>query len=128
VLAVGCPFCKSMLESTPGKDADGLVVRDVAELLWEGVQRCANPSSSQVTLPVPAYEPTPPSGRSQAHGVGVQPISEAAGEVVVSMDSLQPTAPSPSQTDTEACPIEPTSISQTPNKRKSWTPKRKVDS
>jgi Fe-S oxidoreductase len=39
VLAVGCPFCKSMLESTPGK-ADGKVaVKDVAELLWEGVQR-----------------------------------------------------------------------------------------
>jgi len=132
VLAVGCPFCKSMLESTPGKGPEALAVRDVAELLLEGVQRNAskntNPPPIQVTLPVPAYEPTPPSGRSQAHGVGVQPISEAAGEVVVSMDSLQPTAPSPSQTDTEACPIEPTSISQTPNKRKSWTPKRKVDS
>lgn len=41
VLAVGCPFCKSMLESTPGKDTDALAVRDVAELLLEGVQRSA---------------------------------------------------------------------------------------
>ena len=39
-LAVGCPFCKSMLSSTPGKsDADGIVVKDVAELLLESVQK-----------------------------------------------------------------------------------------
>ncbi len=39
-LAVGCPFCKSMLNSTPGKsDADGIAVRDVAELLLESVQK-----------------------------------------------------------------------------------------
>jgi Fe-S oxidoreductase len=38
-LAVGCPFCKSMLGSTPGKsDADGIVIKDVAELLLESVQ------------------------------------------------------------------------------------------
>jgi len=39
VLAVGCPFCKSMLESTPVKGADSIAVRDIAELLLEGVQR-----------------------------------------------------------------------------------------
>ncbi len=39
-LAVGCPFCKSMLSSTPGKsDADGIVIKDVAELLLESVQK-----------------------------------------------------------------------------------------
>jgi Fe-S oxidoreductase len=38
VLAVGCPFCKSMLESTPGKTAaETIAVKDVAELLLEGV-------------------------------------------------------------------------------------------
>jgi Fe-S oxidoreductase len=35
-LAVGCPFCKSMLGSTPGK-SDGVIVKDVAELMWESV-------------------------------------------------------------------------------------------
>jgi Fe-S oxidoreductase/nitrate reductase gamma subunit len=37
-LAVGCPFCKSMLGSTPSKD-DGaaIAIKDVAELLLEGV-------------------------------------------------------------------------------------------
>ena len=38
-LAVGCPFCKSMLGSTPSQgDGSGIVIRDVAELLWEGVR------------------------------------------------------------------------------------------
>jgi Fe-S oxidoreductase len=39
VLAVGCPFCKSMLESTPDKGAQPVAIKDVAELLLEGVQR-----------------------------------------------------------------------------------------
>jgi hypothetical protein len=42
VLAVGCPFCKSMLESTPAKgEAGGIAVKDVAELLLESVLRRA---------------------------------------------------------------------------------------
>ncbi|MGA8938381.1 MAG: (Fe-S)-binding protein [Acidobacteriaceae bacterium] len=39
VLAVGCPFCKSMLESTPGRGESGVTVKDVAELLLESVLR-----------------------------------------------------------------------------------------
>ena len=39
-LAVGCPFCKSMLGSTPGKsDADEIAIKDVAELLLESVEK-----------------------------------------------------------------------------------------
>jgi Fe-S oxidoreductase len=42
VLAVGCPFCKSMLESTPGKgEGGGIAVKDVAELMLESVLRRA---------------------------------------------------------------------------------------
>ena len=48
-LAVGCPFCKNMLSGTPGKmDADGIVIKDVAELLFESVQR---------KMPVPPTAP-----------------------------------------------------------------------
>ena len=48
-LAVGCPFCKNMLSGTPGKmDADGIVIKDVAELLLESVQR---------KMPVPPTAP-----------------------------------------------------------------------
>jgi Fe-S oxidoreductase len=39
VLAVGCPFCKSMLGSTPLKGESDIVIKDVAELLLEGVRR-----------------------------------------------------------------------------------------
>ncbi len=39
-LAVGCPFCKSMLGSTPGRgDGDDIAIKDVAELLLESVQK-----------------------------------------------------------------------------------------
>ncbi len=44
VLAVGCPFCKSMLESTPGKGEAGIAVKDVAELMLESVLRRAGES------------------------------------------------------------------------------------
>jgi Fe-S oxidoreductase len=40
ILAVGCPFCKSMLGSTPSKAArEDITIKDVAELLLEGVRR-----------------------------------------------------------------------------------------
>ena len=40
VLAVGCPFCKSMLQSTPSAaERKDILIKDVAELLWEGVRR-----------------------------------------------------------------------------------------
>ncbi|MEO6828324.1 MAG: (Fe-S)-binding protein, partial [Acidobacteriaceae bacterium] len=39
-LAVACPFCKSMLSSTPGRnDAEDIAIKDVAELLLESVQK-----------------------------------------------------------------------------------------
>jgi hypothetical protein len=56
VLAVGCPFCKSMLESTPGKSA-GIAVKDVAELMLESFLRRAGdvtaaPQGSAATVAV----------------------------------------------------------------------------
>lgn len=36
-VAVGCPFCKSMLNSTPG-GTDDIVIKDVAELILESVR------------------------------------------------------------------------------------------
>ena len=55
VLAVGCPFCKSMLESTPGKGDAPIAVRDVAELLLEGVLKKAGKlnGAQVVTAPIP---------------------------------------------------------------------------
>jgi Fe-S oxidoreductase len=53
VLAVGCPFCKSMLGSTPSKAAsEHIAIKDVAELLLEGVRR-----SKGLTTPIAQIEP-----------------------------------------------------------------------
>ncbi|MBB6096685.1 Fe-S oxidoreductase/nitrate reductase gamma subunit [Deinobacterium chartae] len=37
VVAVGCPFCKSMLNSTPAKAESDVVVKDIAEIMFERV-------------------------------------------------------------------------------------------
>ncbi len=40
ILAVGCPFCKSMLKSSSvNSDGSSFVVRDIAEILWESIER-----------------------------------------------------------------------------------------
>jgi Fe-S oxidoreductase len=53
ILAVGCPFCKSMLGSTPSKaDSEDIVIKDVAELLLEGVRK-----TKGLTAPVPESKP-----------------------------------------------------------------------
>ena len=70
VLAVGCPFCKSMLESTPGRGADTLSVRDIAELLLDGVQQR---SDKQPVGAVPRAAKTPTALRAQQLvGIDVQ--------------------------------------------------------
>ncbi len=53
VLAVGCPFCKSMLGSTPlkGNEAsEPIVIKDVAELLLEGVLRSKGIAPKPVSI------------------------------------------------------------------------------
>ncbi len=60
VLAVGCPFCKSMLGSTPSKVArEDIVIKDVAELLLEGVRRAKGLTTPTIdTKPVHEIRPT----------------------------------------------------------------------
>jgi Fe-S oxidoreductase len=38
-VAVGCPFCKSMLASTPEAQDSGVAIKDVAELMLENLER-----------------------------------------------------------------------------------------
>jgi hypothetical protein len=60
ILAVGCPFCKSMLGSTPGKAArEDIAIKDVAELLLEGVRRAKGLTTPTIdTKPVLEIQPT----------------------------------------------------------------------
>jgi Fe-S oxidoreductase len=107
VLAVGCPFCKSMLGSTPLKGESDIVIKDVAELLLEGVRR--------------------------KKGLVGQPLvtDEAPASVVAPVANLAPvatTAAEPLAVATlpvEAPPVAaPTSaVSVTAVERKKWQPK-----
>src|SRR6202789_618119 len=56
VLAVGCPFCKSMLDSTAARGkADAIAVKDVAELLLESVEK----KLGKVAVVAPVSPPQP---------------------------------------------------------------------
>ena len=142
VLAVGCPFCKSMLESTPAKGADTLAVRDVAELLLEGVQRRAGvlPGTSahvpqeKPVLEEPAVMLTPVSTVE----LPTQPISapifipqEVAAEAVAQgaqgtrkkwAPKTTPAQPAAVIEAPAAEPEIPPAMASEP-KRKAWTPK-----
>ena len=99
-LAVGCPFCKSMLNSTPGKsDADGIVVKDVAELLLEGVHRKMGIAAAPAATPA------------------------AAVQVEAAAQEKPPTAEPTPVADVNAQPSEaPAPLPAEPVQRKKWQP------
>ena len=107
-LAVGCPFCKSMLASTPAAADATIQIKDVAELLWEGVQRGKGllPVESGVTaMPLPSIEPV------------VQKIAPAP----VSSGLLESTVP---EKQPDLLPsIADQSNAHAKTERKKWTPK-----
>jgi Fe-S oxidoreductase len=116
-LAVGCPFCKSMLGSTPAKsDEDEIAIKDVAELLLESVKK-------KMDAPIEAA-----------------PLQARAGQLVVEIEHAKTStergtmglaAPEvrvdwkPSQTD----PVQAQSYIESPRKveRKKWRPAAKPD-
>jgi Fe-S oxidoreductase len=99
VLAVGCPFCKSMLASTPSKaNSEDIAIKDVAELLLEGVRR-----SKGLTTPIPEIKSAP------------TPIT--AAPAVASTAATQ--APS---TEVTTPPAIPAAATPSPE-RKKWQPK-----
>jgi Fe-S oxidoreductase len=106
VLAVGCPFCKSMLGSTPSKAAsEDIAIKDVAELLLEGVRKAKG-------LTTPAIESKP------AATVEAPPI--------VTPVTVAPTSVA------EVTPLETSSQISVPivpsTERKKWQPKTAVPS
>jgi Fe-S oxidoreductase len=108
VLAVGCPFCKSMLGSTPTKaDSEDIVIKDVAELLLEGVRR------SKGLTPTPQKsEPSTP------------PISQPAPEPAVATVT---TTPSPT-TEIPLVELPQTAAPSATPERKKWQPKAAIAS
>lgn len=112
VLAVGCPFCKSMLQSTPAAaEPHGIVIRDVAELLLEGVQRAkgASLASSQA---VNVQIATP------VHAV-VSPVPEVIATIPERAET-----PAKEAAVTSATEVPP--VPTTKRVRKKWAPSAKT--
>jgi Fe-S oxidoreductase len=156
VLAVGCPFCKSMLGSTPSKAAshsEDIAIKDVAELLLEGVRRSkgitapateSKPSAALEAQPATKIPPAP-IAVAPTPVVDVQPIEAAssippAAKPSVERKKWQPKSAIPSsdqsptasliseaQQTTPSVPTAPptsTTESLTPTpERKKWQPK-----
>jgi Fe-S oxidoreductase len=103
VLAVGCPFCKSMLGSTPSKAAsEDIAIKDVAELLLEGVRR-----SKGLTTPTINAKPTT--------AVETKPTVTASAAPPTTQTVVE-TQPSP--TISHTTPSAPPAV-----ERKKWQPK-----
>ncbi len=110
VLAVGCPFCKSMLESTPRDEGSApVVVRDLAELLWEGVQRRAPEQ-----FPAQPAEVAPPEAVPVVEVIAASLGTAAEASTVIEAPLPLPNAPG-TEVATQAAP-----------QRKAWVPKGKA--
>jgi Fe-S oxidoreductase len=107
ILAVGCPFCKSMLGSTPSKaDSEDIAIKDVAELLLEGVRR-----SKGLHTPIPQKEPTSTPITAPSAGVAVSVPPSTPVETPVLSSTPTPVAAGPPKTDAPS------------PERKKWQPK-----
>ena len=109
VLAVGCPFCKSMLESTPGKGESPIAVRDVAELLLEGVlKKSGKLNGAQVVTTIPeAKAPVAPEAMSPEQAA-IESIPQPSVPVAIAAS--------------EQLAAAPATLPQ-PAERKKWAPK-----
>ncbi len=124
ILAVGCPFCKAMINSSPAKqNRDDIVVKDVAELLLEGVMRKSGddvvstgpvPGASPLEQPEVVSAPTAQMPMAQGHGDLNAPETLVVGETAAEVVNAQPEV----TVADEAAPV----IS-----RKAWKPRPGVD-
>ncbi len=108
VLAVGCPFCKSMLESSPRSGTPAIAIKDVAELLLEGVQRRSPERfAGSAKDSFPSQQLTTLTSTSMPPSVTQELVANAATQ----HDQAVAAQPLPS--------LDASSV-----KRKTWTPKR----
>ena len=108
VLAVGCPFCKSMLESTPSEGGEPVAVRDIAELLLEGVRR----RSPERFAPEQREEPPQPQLVTLVSESLLQKFPEKQVDPNIEAPQQQVLDPRPTSSSDAAVP-----------KRKAWSPK-----
>ncbi|MBB5232747.1 heterodisulfide reductase-related iron-sulfur binding cluster [Deinococcus budaensis] len=136
VVAVGCPFCKSMMNSTPEKAGrDDIVVRDVAELMLESVQRATGEWVAPAEAPDSTLEesavPVVPNAELPMHRTGETPAADADPDVlgqtsaeVINAQPGSPLANAHTQPEAQAAAPSPvTSSSADSSPRKSWKPR-----
>jgi len=136
VVAVGCPFCKSMMNSTPEKaKRDDIVVKDVAELMLESVQRATGEWVAPTAAPESTLEesavPVVPNAETPMARTGETPAADAdpdvLGKTSAEVINAQPGSPLGNEhTQPEpqaAAPSPVTSSSADSSPRKSWKPK-----
>ena len=111
VLAVGCPFCKSMLGSASTRDeSDSIVIKDIAELLLESV--IAKSGESKLLVPDAVHassQPETPSSIAEKIESAVDVRTEEQTPVAIA-----------SELNVSVAPVGQTPISE----RKKWTPKK----
>jgi Fe-S oxidoreductase len=130
VLAVGCPFCKTMLSATPEKAETSIEIRDVAELLLEGVLKKAGvPLHEAAPVAVVADKSEP---MVEAHVVTVAGVALPMGEVLTKTAETQaaperkkwtPVAKA-AATESAATQAAETAAAESIPPRKKWTPKQ----
>ena len=144
VLAVGCPFCKSMLSSTPSAvETESIVIKDVAELLLEGVRRSKGLTAA--TTPPPSAPKPEPVALSANPASAASPVANAPQDGVPRVSPLRPGSerhepaappverrkwqPKPAALITAQPESEPTPPAEPPSgqspilERKKWQPK-----
>jgi Fe-S oxidoreductase len=142
VLAVGCPFCKSMLGSTPSKAArEDIAIKDVAELLLEGVRKAKgltapaidiepiheiqpttqNPAQTPEPIAITASDeaPTPPNSVILNEASGQTAASERKGARSKDPETAIPTPAAQNLSATTTNPPPPAPAPE----RKKWQPK-----
>lgn len=119
-VAVGCPFCKSMLNSTPSKAETTIEVKDVAELLLERVGGATSPAEMPVA-PQPSVETSQPTTQNPvvesrgepAPAPEVKPHPEAQ-EAAPAPETAQESAPRKKWGSKTTTPAEPSETPETP--------------
>lgn len=111
VLAVGCPFCKSMMSSAPGHDENAqIAIKDIAELLLEGVLK----SSGEIGVAGPA-----PAARAAEVVKQTEPAP-------IAVAAATPCDPQP-KLPPNAVQVAPPSGAAVATERKKWSPKRSAE-
>jgi hypothetical protein len=126
VLAVGCPFCKSMLDSTGARgQQDGIVVKDVAELLLESVETKLGrvPAVAPSNLPAPQPTATVAVAEKAPEFPAVAADAPKAAEPASPQVERKKWQPKAGAVESTPAATAPTPSEPQPVKRKAWTPK-----